>query len=340
MRVRRLTALLCVSCIAALASCHGPEQPLSRTEHVLGTQCAITLYDHASAGSLDSCFARLREINARMSVRDPGSELDAVNDAAGKGAVPVTDDVFAVVRRALELARLSNGLFDPTVGPLVRLWGINTDHARVPSPAEVKAALSLVSWKDVVMDDTARTIELRRPAMSLDVGGVAKGYAADEMVRILAQKGARSAIIDLGGNVFAMGSKPDGGPWSIGIQDSWGTRGALLGVVQVRNRTVVTSGVYERFFQENGKRFHHIMDTRTGFPVDNGIVSATVVADTSFAADGMTLTLLSMGPGRGLALAHRLGLAAVMVASDRTVYTTPEIRAFFRITDPSFHPAP
>jgi thiamine biosynthesis lipoprotein len=336
MKKTPIAVLLSVWCVIVLASCHRGQAPLSRTERVLGTPCTITLYDHASARSLDACFARLREINSRMSVRDPGSELDAVNEAAGKRAVHVTDDVFIVVKRGLELAQLSNGLFDPTVGPLVRLWGVNTENARVPSAAEIKAALALVNWKDVVVDETARTIALRRPSMTLDVGGVAKGYAADEMVRILAARGVRSALVDLGGNIFAMGSKPDGAPWNIGIQDPGGPRGASIGIVTVTNRTVVTSGVYERYFQKNGKRYHHIMDTRTGYPVDNGIVSATVVADTSFAADGVTLTLLAMGPHQGLALARRMGLAAIMVAADHAVYATPEAKGFFRITDPSF----
>jgi FAD:protein FMN transferase len=320
-------------------SCRKSEAPLSRTERVLGTQCTITLYDHASPQSLEECFARLREINARMSVRQAGSELDAVNDAAGRGAVRVTEDVFVVVKRALELARLSNGLFDPTVGPLVRLWGITTDHARVPSAAEIKAALALVNWKDVVLDAGALTIALRRPSMTLDVGGVAKGYAADEMVRILSARGVRSALIDLGGNIFAMGSKPGGNPWSIGIQDPGGERGAYLGVIEVANKTVVTSGVYERYFMKNGKRYHHIMDTRTGFPVDNGLVSVTVVADTSFAADGVTLTLLSMGPREGQAFARKTGLQVIMVGADRTVWTTPNMGGIFHVTNPSFHPA-
>jgi FAD:protein FMN transferase len=332
-------ALVCAFCALTIASCRGSEAPLSRTERVLGTQCTITLYDHASQKSLDACFTRLRQINARMSVRIPGSELDAVNGAAGRGAVRVTDDVFLVVRRALELARLSDGLFDPTVGPLVRLWGVTTDHARVPSAAEIEAARALVSWRDVVLDESARTIALRRPSMMLDVGGVAKGYAADEMVRILSARGVRSALIDLGGNIFAMGSRPDGSPWTIGIQDPGGPRGTYLGTVAVTNRTVVTSGVYERYFVEGGRRYHHIMDTRTGFPVDNGLVSVTVVADASFAADGVTLTLLSMGPREGLAFARRMGLQAIMVRADRTVFTTPNTDGIFHLTSPSFHRA-
>lgn len=266
----------------------------------------------------------------------PGSELSAVNDAAGHGAVHATADLFAVVKRSTELARLSHGLFDPTVGPLVRLWGINTDHARVPSRAEIAAALTLVNWRDVVLNEEEKTIALRRPSMTLDVGGVAKGYAADEMVRILSARGVKSALIDLGGNIFAMGGKPGGNPWTIGIQDPDAPRGTFFGVVQVTNRTVVTSGVYERFFMKDGKRYHHIMDTRTGFPVDNGLASVTVVADSSFAADGTTLALFSMGPREGLILARGLGLEVIMTGADHKIYATPNVRSFFRITNPSF----
>ena len=271
-----------------------------------------------------------------MSANAPGSEVDMVNQAAGKAPVRVTDDFFAVMARAMELAKLSNGLFDPSVGPLVKLWGINTDHARVPSPPEIAAARRLVGWRDVVLDPAARTVFLKRPLMSLDVGGIAKGYAADEMVRILGARGVKSALIDLGGNIFAMGSKPDGRPWRIGIQDPDAPRGTSFGVATVVNMTVVTSGVYERFFIQDGKRYHHIMDTRTGSPVDNGLASVTVIADRSFAADGLTLSLFSLGPSKGMALARQMGLEVIMVGADHRVYATPGVRAVFTITEAGF----
>lgn len=312
------------------------ETPLSRTEHVLGTECTITLYDHEGLQTLDSCFDRLREIHRRMTVDEPGSELDAVGDAAGREPVKVTDDVFVVMRRAIELARLSNGIFDPTVGPLVKLWGVNTSRAHVPAAAEIAAARSLINWRDVVMDESQKTIFLKRPGMKLDVGGVGKGYAADEMVRMLSARGVQSAMVDLGGNIFAMGSHPGGGPWKIGIQNPDAPRNAYFGIATVINKTVVTSGVYERFFMKDGKRYHHIMDTRTGEPVENKLMSVTVITDKSFDADGVTLTMLSLGPVEGLKFGEKLGLDVIMADTDHKVYVTPQTKRIFTITDREF----
>ena len=313
---------------------------MSRTEFVLGTSCTVTLYDHATKDTLDAAFRRLHEIDQRMSVNAPGSELDEVNAQAGRRPVPVTPDVFAVMKRALALAELSGGLFDPTVGPLVKLWGINTDHARVPSPAEIEAARKLIAWREVVLDEPAGTIYLERPGMQIDLGGVAKGFSADEVVGILKARGVTSALVDLGGNIFAVGSKTDGSPWRIGIQNPDSPRGTYFGIATVVNKTLVTSGVYERFFIKHGRRYHHIMDTRTGAPVDNGLESVTVITDRSFDADGVTLSLFAMGPARGLPTAEKLGVEAIMVSADHRVYATPGARKIFTITDPRFTFAP
>jgi thiamine biosynthesis lipoprotein len=337
--VRRAFSFRCVlACAAALVAvaCARGAAPLKRVEYALGTMCSITLYDHATKPALDEAFARLHGIDARMSVNTAGSELDAVNDAAGRSPVSVTEDVFAVVQRALQLSDISGGRFDPTVGPLVKLWGINTEKARVPPRDGIAAALKLIDWHDVVMDAAARSIFLKRPGMSLDVGGVAKGYAADEVVRILSSHGVEAAIVDLGGNIYAMGSKPGGSPWRIGVQNPDAPRGDPLGIVAVTSTAVVTSGVYERYFMEAGKRYHHIMDTRNGFPVDNGLASVTVVSPRAFDADGVTLALFSLGPQKGLALARRLGVEAIWVTDDHLLYATKGARAMLTVTDPLF----
>jgi FAD:protein FMN transferase len=316
------------------------QAPLSRTEYVLWTTCTVTLYDHATPATLQAIFERLHEIDARLSTNTPGSELDAVNAAAGREAVHVTDDVFEVIGKALELSKLSEGLFDPTVGPLMAVWSMNSARARVPEPADITAARSLVDWREVVADPVAKTLYLPRPGMKLDAGGVEKGYAADEVVRILASHGVQSSIIDLGGDIFAMGSKPGGSLWEVGIQNPDAERGTPLGSVAVRNKSVVTSGVYEHFFEQNGKRYHHIMDTRTGFPVDNGLTSVTVVADTSIDADGIALSVFCLGPVRGLALAKSLAVDAVIVDSAHRIYATEGARRIFSLTNTGFTFAP
>ena len=152
-----------------------------------------------------------------------------------------------------------------------------------------------MNWRDVVTDEKARTIYLKRSGTRLDAGGLLKGYAADEVVRILYSRGVRSAIVDLGGDIYAFGTRPDGGPWRIGVQNPDATRGTALGVVRVIGKAVVSSGSYEHFFVQDGKRYHHIMDTRTGFPVDSGLDQVTVISDSSVDADGLGLTLFCLG---------------------------------------------
>jgi len=318
-----------------LAGC-GQRAPLSRTEEVLWTACTITLYDHAEKQALAACFQRLQEIHDRMSVGVPGSELDAIAAAAGKTPVRVTDDVLLVTQKALQLAQLSDGLFDPTVGPLITVWKINQDHPEIPKSADIAAARRFVDWREVVLDPAAKTIFLKRPGMELDLGGLVKGYAADEAVRILSARGVRSAIIDLGGDIFAMGRAQTGQAWRIGVQNPDAERGTFLGIARVVDRTVVTSGVYEHYFIKNGKRYHHLMDTRTGYPVDNGLESVTVITKSSMDADGFGLALFCMGKTDGIALGSKLGLGVVMVDANHKVFVTPGTNEYFTITDPSY----
>ena len=325
--------------LLAVASLHAAE-PLSRSEYALWTQCTVTLYDHADPAILDEAFKRLDELNARLSVNVPGSQLDAVSDAAGRAPVHVSEDVFFVVAKGIRLAEISGGLFDPTVGPLMQAWKMNTEDGRVPSPAALARARALVNWRDVVMDEKARTIFMKRAGMRLDAGALLKGYAADEIVRILSARGVRSAIVDLGGDIYAFGARPEGGPWRIGIQNPDAARGDALGVVKVIGKSVVSSGSYEHFFVQNGKRYHHIMDTRTGFPVDNGLDQVTVISESSIDADGIGLTLFCLGRVRGLALAASLGVEAIMVGTDRVISMTDGARSMFSLTDHSFTLAP
>jgi thiamine biosynthesis lipoprotein len=322
--------LLAVPALGAAA------RPLSRSEYVLWTQCVVTLYDHQEPSILEAAFRRLHELDAHLSVNTPGSELDAVSDAAGSRPVRVGDDVLFVIGKGLHLAEISGGLFDPTVGPLMKAWKMNTENGAIPAPGDLARARSLVSWRDVVLDVKAHTIFLRRPGMRLDAGGLLKGYAADEVVRILRARGVRSAIVDLGGDIYALGSRPDGTPWRVGIQNPDASRGQSLGVVKVISRSVVSSGDYEHFFIQNGKRYHHIMDTRTGFPVDNGLDQVTVISDASIDADGLGLTLFCLGPQKGLALARSLGIDAIMVTAGREIYATEGARRIFSLSDTGF----
>lgn len=325
-----LSAILCACAPAA-------PREVSRSEFVLGTACSVRLVGGGSEKLLDQLFARLQLIEDELSVNKPDSQIDALNAAAGVAPVALGSDAIAIVKRDLQLSAWSDGAFDPSIGPLAKLWGIGTDRARLPSPKEIAAAKALVGWKDIVLDEAAGTVFLKRKGMALDLGSTTKGFAADELVRLIRAAKVKGAVIDLGGNVLVEGSRPDGKPWRIGLQNPFTSdRGSFLGIASLRSRTMVTSGVYERFFFQDGKRYHHILDTGTGYPVDNGLMSVTVITPKSFDADGFTTTIFALGRRKGMALAAAQGVDVIVVEQDKKVYMSPGVSSYFEITDPSF----
>ncbi len=333
--------LLPVALLAVIALGCAPRgtpgaQPDSR--FVLGTACTVTPVSGGDQAALDAVFARLTEIENRMSANKDGTDLDRVNRAAGGAPVPVPPDLYAVVERALAFSDETDGAFDPTIGPVVKLWEIGFDDARVPAQPEIEHALGLLGRKDVVLDPTAKSVGLKRAGMRLDLGAIAKGYAGDEAARVLAERGAKAAVIDLGGNVVAFGSKPDGAPWRIGVQDPFDQRGTSIGLIRATSTTaVVTSGVYERFFEQDGKRYHHILDTKSGYPVENGLVSVTIVAPSSFDADGLSTSAFALGLEKGMALVSKHpGARAIFIDKDRKVYLSPGTASIFELSDTSF----
>jgi FAD:protein FMN transferase len=289
-----------------LFSCSQVSEP--RTRMVMGTVCTVNAYSDGTTKLYDELFARLLKIENDFSVNISTSEISAINRAAGLHAVNVSPEIFYVVQTALKYAELTDGAFDPTVGPLVKLWGINTDHARVPQPQKIHEALLLINWRDVVVRKTAGggSVMLRRPGMALDLGGIVKGYAADELTAILKKHGVKRAIIDLGGNIYVFGKKKDGSLWNVGIKDPDAPEGNPALILHLSNATVVTSGVYERFFIQDGVRYHHILDTKTGYPARTGLLSSTIVCESSIAADALSTSVFILGEERGMALLNKI----------------------------------
>jgi FAD:protein FMN transferase len=321
-----------------MAACAAPK-PMERTEYqLLGTTCMIRLYAGGSTRALDAAFARLKEIEDHMTITRDASEVMAVNDAAGIRPVRVTPDVLEVVKRGLEYSRMGDGAFDVTVAPLVKLWGIGTAEPHVPSPAQIKAARALIGWRDLAVDEQASTVYLKRKGMSLDLGSIAKGYAADEAVRVLRSRGVRTALVDLGGNVLVTGVKPDGSRWRIGIQNPEDARGAKIGYVDITAGSVTTAGTYERYFDRDGKRYFHILDARTGYPAWNGLTAVAVIAPDSISADGLDTLIFTLGLDAGRRfVAERAGVIdAVFITEQRRVYLTPGLRGRFTLTDDRF----
>jgi len=319
--------------ILIISSCARTES--SRAEFALGTVCQITLFDRANERVYQNVFARIREIENLMSVNIPGSDVSRVNAAAGMEPVQVREDVYTVIERALYFAEISGGAFDPSVGPLVSLWGIGGDNPRVPKREEIDEALSLTNWRDIELDPVTRTVFLKRRGMALDLGAIAKGYAADEAAAIIKNSGIERAIIDLGGNIVILGENKDKRPWRVGIQNPLEKHGVYMGVLQITERTVVTSAMNERFFEKDGRRYHHILSTSDGYPAENGLLSVTIIAHNSMDADALSTTVFVLGYERGKELIESLPeTEAVFILNDSNVRITQG--ANFTLTDQTF----
>jgi thiamine biosynthesis lipoprotein len=276
-----------------------------------------------------------------MSITMADTAVAKINQNAGIRPVPVPLDLMEVLDQALAYAALSEGAFDPTVGPLVQRWAIGSEHPRVPEAAEIEEALSLINWQDVVIDRDAATVFLRRSGMALDLGAIAKGYAADEIAKILQRARVTGAIIDLGGNIVAYGAKQRGLPWSIGIQNPLDSRGTYLGIFAIQHKSIVTSGVYERYAEIEGKRYHHILSTQDGYPVYNGLLSVTIIADRSIDADALSTTAFALGYEKGRALVESVDHAeALFIFEDKRIQGTPGALAQFTLRDTQFRLIP
>jgi len=305
---------------------------------MLDTVISIEAFGPCASEAIDKAFDRIADIEKKMTVNAEFSELIEINKKAGKELCKVSPDTFFVIKKGLQYSRLSEGKFDITVGPLVKLWGIGTDKAHVPTPTEIKKALSLIDYTQVKLDESQNAVFLKKAGMALDLGGIAKGYAADESARVLMQSGVESGLIDLGGNLYAIGTKPDGTPWKIGLQNPFDVRGSIFATVEVTDKTLVTSGPYERYFEENGKKYHHILDTNTGFPIENNLMSVTIISDSSIDADALSTVVFSMGLSDGIKFVNgQKNIEAVFVTSDYKIYTSSGINKYnFKVTNKRF----
>lgn len=271
---------------------------------VMGTVFTITVYrlddEHAEAAAdLEAAFAEVTRVDEIMSLYRDDSELSMLHSWLGESPVEVSKPLFDVLAASQYYGNLSRGALDVTVQPLVEAWGFYAaDTASVPSRQTVEDARKTVGMDRISLDHQNRTVALQ-PGTRIDLGAIAKGYAVDQAVAALRQRGVNGAIVNLGGTVRAVGQSPDGEPWTIGVQHP--RTNTLFGEINLANGAVATSGDYDRFFEANGKRYSHIIDPRTGYPVQNTL-SVTVVAPTAMAADALSTAAFVLGPRAGLSL--------------------------------------
>lgn len=306
----------------------------------LGTINKVTILNQSKSKSnqlLIECGNILNDIDEKMSTHIDNSEVCQINKNAGIEAVKVSDDTFYVINEAIKYSKLSNGGFDITIGPLVDLWGIGTDNAKVPSLDEIKSKLTLINYKNIILDEGNKTVKLSQKNMDIDLGGIAKGFAADKIANYLKEEGVNNAIINLGGNIYTIGYKEKNTPFKVGIQDPTQPRGNSIATIEASNISVVTSGIYERYLEKDNKLYHHMLSPFTGFPFENNLTSVTIISDKSINCDALSTSAFGLGLEKGMKLIESVdNVDAVFITQDKEIYLSNGIKNNFTLTDNSF----
>ena len=303
------------------------QKSVQKTETIMGTEVSITVVAKTAeegAAAIDAAMNEVRRLDAMMSLYKDDSELTRVNLAAGKAHVKVSPEVIEVAERAEEISTLTGGAFDVTIGPLVVLWQMKLKEGKVPTDDEITRIRGRMGHWNIVIDKKASTVFLKIPNMIMDLGGCAKGYAADKAAEVLKKRGIDNGIVAIAGDIRAMGRREDGKPWRIGIQHPREPDKTLT-VLELADKSISTSGDYERFQVVNKKRFHHIFDPRTGRPSE-GVESVTVIGDQGALIDPLTTALFILGPEKGLKIVKDLGYEAIFVDDKGQVVTTEGIK--------------
>ncbi len=301
--------------VFSFCSCSRNIYPLSSTQIMMDTVVTVTIYD-GDDSVLSGAMKLCKKYENLLSRTVENSDIYRINHSNGK-PVEINQDTAELLAFALDIAEKSNGAFDPTVLPLVELWDV-TNSKTVPSDAEIKTLLPLVNYKNIILYGNHVTAKNNA---QLDLGGIAKGFIADKLKVYLKKNGVKSAIINLGGNTLLVGDK-NGGDFSVGIQKPFGKQNELCATVMMNDKTAVTSGVYQRFFEQNGRIYHHIIDPKTGHPTENGLYAVTVVTDLSSIADGLSTACLVLGVEKGKELAKQFGAELIFIDKDGKLILT------------------
>ncbi len=326
-------------------------EPISISSIKLNTAVQITIYDSQDKALLDDCLALCDKYELVFSRTNEKSELYKLNhrkDTSDKDpnadgqTTPypvsgtadtwhISEDLASLLSQGLSITRESDGTFDIAIAPLTSLWDFTAEDPKIPDDAAIQKALPLCSSDGVTID--GQDITLPSDDIQFDVGAIAKGYIADRLKDLLVKKGVNSAIINLGGNVLCIGSKPDGTPFKVGIQKPFADRNETEAVMDIAGKSVVSSGIYERCFKQGGKLYHHILNPQTGYPYDNGLISVTIISDQSVDGDALSTTCFALGLKDGLKFAEKKGVQAVFITEDYELHYTDGFQDEINVTD-------
>lgn len=331
--MKRIIAIILI--LASLTGCSKSPSPTVQTEFFLNTVSSITIYDMdktAATEIINNCFTYSRQYEQMLSKTIETSEISKINNAKGDW-VTVSQDTINLVSLANQYSNLSGGKFDCTIAPVTALWDFNSDNPVAPNQNDLAQAAKHVNYKAIEID--GNRIRLTDESAAIDLGGIAKGYIGDKAKEFLLESGVKKAIVDFGGNILTILPEDDN-PFKIGIQRPFDEQGVSYGILQIQNMSVVTSGTYERDFEKNGVIYHHILDTETGMPVDNGLYSVTIITEESAVADALSTTCFVLGLDEGLKLIESIPDAeAIFITNDYKAHYSSGINKTinFALTD-------
>lgn len=321
---------LCMVLIIPQTGC-GAKEPVSDEFFCLDTVCTITVYGESQGKAqkiIEEAFDLCEEYENMFSKTVKGSDVDKINTAGGQ-PVEVSDDTLAVIQKGIEFGQLSGGKFDITIGAVSELWDFDAADPVVPDDAAIKEAVKTVDYTQIKID--GNKVSLGIEGAQLDLGGIAKGFIADRVAEQMTEAGVEHAIINLGGNVVTIGGREDGSPWVVGIERPYSDRTEVLGAVECTNETVTTSGVYERYFEIDGKLYHHVLDPDTGYPMETESEAVSVVGPIGMSAesDAFGTMFLMLGQAESEKILEQYPeFKAAFTASDDSIYTVNGMEIF------------
>lgn len=321
-----ITGILIIA--ACLTGCQRKMEPVSRSAFLLNTFITVTLYDSQEEEILDGAIELCSEYEKKFSTTIETSEIYAMNHRKpGERECSVSEDTAELIKMGLEYAKISGGAFDITIEPLSSLWNFSGSDPHVPPEEAIQKELAKVGYEKVSVNGT--TVTFADDVTSIDLGAIAKGYIADCMKEYLREQGVQSAIMNLGGNVLCLGEHPGEKPFKIGLQKPFADRTETVAVLDIRDMSVVSSGVYERYFEENGINYHHILNPSTGWPCENGLTQVTILSERSADGDGLSTACFALGLKDGMKLVDSMeGVYAVFVAEDGSLHYSEGAEAF------------
>ena len=317
----------------------GSQKPVSATAIKLNTAVTVTIYDSQDRELLTECMNRCDKYEKIFSRTASDSELYQLNHreltpvAGTEDTFQVSDPLAELIRKGLYYSELSEGAFDIAIEPLTSLWDFTAEDPQVPEDRLIQEALTKCDYHNVSVSDNNEVI-LKTEDTAIELGAIAKGYIADRLKDYLISQGVKSAIINLGGNVLCIGGKPDDSSFKIGIQKPFADRSETIAVMDIKDKSVVSSGVYERCFEQDGTLYHHLLNPRTGYPYDNGLIAVTIISDESVDGDALSTTCFALGLEDGMKLAESLdNVQAFFVTSDYEIHYTKDFQKKITVTE-------